>query len=163
MVSTWGFLCVGLTLSTILYLIEKRFWRHWLGWLTAAGLAVFSGSVAMLVDTPGTLGSEEIFNVFPMRDLILFSMIVLGMIFQTFASAVHDRKARTIEARRRNPNSKRPPMDLDWWEGALPLFVAVPTFFALLSQVEGLPVSAMTLTMAFQNGFMWRAILQQSV
>lgn len=161
MIPPVNFLLIGIIGIGMIWLLERRFWKHWVGWLAAMAVAIGAVLVVMLLNPPRVLGSSSWYYQTPWREVILFLFMVLGMLSEAISFAVQERRRRTLERRQTNPRAKPGRLDLDRWEMALPLLVAVPVFLALLSQVEDESVGPLTLAMAFQNGFMWRAILKK--
>jgi cell division protein FtsW (lipid II flippase) len=155
------FLMVGVFGVLAIALIEWRFWRRWLGWVLVTSGCLLAVCVLSLKGFDVTLGRVDWYNRFPFRDVIFFLLMCLGMIAQALSSALSERRARTAERRKTDPEAPPAPLRIDRWELTLPALVAVPVFFALLAQLERQDVTTTALAIAFQNGFMWKAILHQ--
>lgn len=143
------FLTLGLALGAMIWMIERRYWNspiRFVALLASLGLCVF---LLMIFREPVFLGETAWYERRPFRELILFLLMTLGMMAYGIRELAR-RKRRRVQDRKWN-----------WWEIAYPLLIAVPTFAVLLTQARGRALDAQLVTLAFQTGFFWKAMLAE--
>jgi hypothetical protein len=144
------FVCIGIVGTAALALISLTGWRWWLRALIALGTTTLIG-LLLTPGGPALLGAEDRwFNTSPFRELILFSLMLVGMIARVLSVA--------IENRGRNNNKG---VVVDRWDFVYPMLFAVPTFGALLSQTHSETLALTNVILAFQTGFFWQTILKK--
>jgi hypothetical protein len=89
----------------------------------------------------------------PFRELLLFALMLSGMAARVLSLAIERRGAAK--------DNKLPPVTVDRWEFVYPMLFAVPTFGALLSQVQAETLTLVNVVLAFQTGFFWQTILKR--
>jgi hypothetical protein len=128
----------------------QRRLRWW--WRSAAALVVTAAIAIVTAPTaPPTLGPEASWwNNSPYRELILFALMLVGMVARVLSVAIESRKT-----------NKEAGLSVDRWVFVYPMLFAVPTFGALLSQIQTEVLALTHVVLAFQTGFFWQTILKK--
>ena len=159
---TLGFLALGIPLAFVILGTRAegpsvRFGLIITGVLASLLVAVYLGEETFLSSTPWYQES-------PWKEGILLFAMVLGMAARSLDQAIELRRERISELEKSEGESleEKPKLTLDPWDFSRPFLVALPTFGALLSQVDGEVLSWMLVVLAFQTGFFWQTILKRS-
>jgi hypothetical protein len=99
-------------------------------------------------------GPSHVFQQTPVKELIFFVAMILGMVAKYFWDLIEERRKAPPD-----PHSGRRPLHFDPWECIQPLLVAGIVFGAILSMLKELTVPSVLLS--FQNGFFWQTILKK--
>jgi hypothetical protein len=158
--SIWLIIIAAIGLVALLILGRSRlpWWAQGGGSLIVT--AVIIGSFYWASE-PSALGWEfglAQLNESPLRELILFLVMLLGMMARMLSLAIEQRRTAKAAGRRPNPQLG---LKLDRWDFVYPTLFAVPTFCGLLSQLPAQILSWAILALAFQNGFFWQTILKR--
>jgi len=134
---------------------------HWKWWLKGVFAIVASLVVVLLerVAAPTTLGPSTILiylSQSPIREFLLFAIMLLGMMARMLSLAIEERRTHL----KRSEAGANPKIRIDRWEFVYPMLFAVPTFGALLGQLQTDALSVPAVTLAFQNGFFWQTLLK---
>ena len=161
MATLWFWVVAAVGMS-ILILFGGFRWRWWVkGMLAiAAPLAIV---VLALIAKPTTLGPPTFFSFFnqsPVREFALFTIMILGMMARMLSLAIEERRAKLAKAIEGAPDQK---LRIDKWEFVYPMLFAVPTFGALLAQLQTEFLSIPAVALAFQNGFFWQTLLKRKL
>jgi TctA family transporter len=157
-----GIAAVGVLCLTLVGLSRLNWWLR--GLLTIAVCCVV-GLFAKRVGTPTTLGDErltfvELANLSPIRECLLFVIMLLGMMARMLSLAIEERRTR-VKALELDEEKEK--LRIDRWEFVYPMLFAVPTFGAIISQLQSEKLSIVATTLAFQNGFFWQTIIKRNV
>lgn len=110
-----------------------------------------------------TLGPDNAwYNTSPMRELIVFGLMIAGMVARYFHQAIDRRREKIAALKLAGDDSAIPGIDFDFWEFSYPFFVSVITYGALLSQIGDASLTISTTTLSFQFGFFWQTLLSNS-
>jgi DMSO reductase anchor subunit len=101
-----------------------------------------------------TMGPNHTFQASPLKELIFFAAMILGMVAKYFWDLIEERRKTTPDDR-----SGRRPLHFDTWEFIQPLLVSGIVFAALLSMLKELTLPSVLLS--FQNGFFWQTVLKK--
>lgn len=154
------FIPCGVVLSVALWAAQRSTWSVWMR-VVLVLLLLAVASVYVYLATPNliTLGPEAAwYNVTPIREALLFLIMLTGMAARYFTQEIEARRVRMEQARRKGIDAK-PGLEFDIWEFAYPLFFSVVTFGALLSQIKETTLSLASLILSFQTGFFWQTLL----
>jgi hypothetical protein len=137
---------------------------RWNWWLKGALSIVASFIVVLfeMIAAPATLGSSTILgflNQSPTREFLLFAVMLLGMMARMLSLAIEERRTHLM----RSEAASNPELRIDKWEFVYPMLFAVPTFGALLSQLQTESLSVPAVTLAFQNGFFWQTLFKSKL
>lgn len=145
------FVVVGVVGTAALFAASFLPWRWW--WRALLALAV-TVIVAVLLSSSGPvqLGNEWWFNTSPYRELILFALMLVGMAARVLSLAIEQRKTENEPAGLR----------VNRWDFIYPMLFAVPTFGALLSQLNAETMTLPNIVLSFQTGFFWQTILKRA-
>jgi hypothetical protein len=136
---------VGLLLAAVFRL------KGW--WSALVGLAVaIVVAVVFHLGQPVTLGREHWYDVSPVRELILFVLMLGGMAARVVSLAIE--RAQT--------GGGTPTPQMNKWDFVYPMLFAVPTFGALLSQVAADTLTTANVILSFETGFFWQTILKSA-
>jgi hypothetical protein len=147
-----SFLAVGIIGTLSLVLVSYRKWPWWVAVLVAFAL---TGIVTLLLGSPGPvhLGSQTWYDTSPNRELLLFALMLLGMVARVISLAIEQHKLSSAPVAN---------LQINRWDFIYPMLFAVPTFGALLSQLNAEVLSLPNVILAFQTGFFWQTILKKS-
>lgn len=137
---------VGLLLADLLRL------KGWWGVLAGLILAIAVAAVVFHFARPITLGREHWYNISPVRELILFVLMLSGMAARVVSLA--------IERAQTGGMTGTPQMNK--WDFIYPMLFAVPTFGALLSQISAESLTIANVILSFETGFFWQTILKSA-
>jgi hypothetical protein len=147
------FIIVGIVGTAALTCVSFTKWRWWVRGLVALAATVIV-AIMMAVPSPQQLGpTTRWFDESPFRELLLFALMLLGMAARVLSLAIERRAVATAETRAH--------VKVDRWEFVYPMLFAVPTFGALLSQVQSDTLTLANVVLAFQTGFFWQTILKR--
>jgi uncharacterized membrane protein YhdT len=138
---------VGLIVLLIAHALKIR-------WMYAVLMAVVVTAliaIAFRAAGPAKLGPERWFNVSPIRETLLFVLMVFGMVARVVSEAIE---------RQRNTAGVAVTPQVSRWDFVYPLLVSVPTFGALLSQTSGDTLTTPIVVLSFQTGFFWQTVLK---
>ncbi|MDW4500596.1 hypothetical protein R5H30_21620 [Sulfitobacter sp. D35] len=102
-----------------------------------------------------TLSSETWYERSPIRELILFGVMALGMLARMLSLSIENRR----EFKKKNPGKTPGALDLDAWDLVYPFLSSSICFGALMQATSEEHLGALTLCFAFQNGFFWQTIV----
>jgi len=105
------------------------------------------------------LNNEVWYNVSPWKEIILFSLMILGMFARTLSKAIEERRLRL---KKNTADSGDSSLKLDVWEISYPLLFSIPTYGALLSQIGDNSINVASIVLAFETGFMWQTLLKSN-
>jgi hypothetical protein len=144
------FIIVGVVGTVALAAVSFTPLRWW--WRSAIALVVTTAIAIMLAPGgPLTLGPEASWwNTSPWRELILLALMVVGMIARVVSVAIEKRGSTKAAA-----------LSVDRWDFVYPMLFAVPTFSALLSQIQAESLALTHVALAFQTGFFFQTILKK--
>src|SRR5229473_2244439 len=92
-VSMLTYIFVAGSLFISLLILSRRTWSSFLRW----PLALFVATIALLFFTllsPVFLGSGPWFDASPWREVLLFVLMLLGMVFRSLSAAIDKRRPR---------------------------------------------------------------------
>lgn len=144
-------------------------------WLIGAAIACVLGALALpgrvarvlsgglglglllvaLVAGPVFLGGGAWYERSPVRELLLFLLMGLGMVARMLSMAIEERRA----ARARAEDGRAPSLALDRWDLVYPFLSSAICFGALVEAAGGRDFDLLLAIFAFQNGFFWQTVL----
>jgi hypothetical protein len=147
----WFFI-IGIVGTLALVLVSYLKWRWWVAVLVAFAL---TWTVTLFLGYPGPvhLGSQHWYDTSPTRELLLFALMLAGMASRVLSLAIEQHKLGSAPAAN---------LQINRWDFIYPMLFAVPTFGALLSQLNAEVLSLPNVILAFQTGFFWQTILKKS-
>jgi hypothetical protein len=160
MIAVVGFIVVagiGVLLLSLADLLPVRYW--WRATpallLTAAVLLLADRNWSVVTLGPSSFELKSILTNSPIREFILFVLLLTGMIARVVSLAIERRETNGVVT----PATS---LNIDRWQFVYPMLFAVPTFGALLSQLPTPNLSIADSVLAFQTGFFWQTILKKS-
>jgi drug/metabolite transporter (DMT)-like permease len=158
--SNW-MIVAGASLAVILWFLERKGVLRLLT-LVAAVLGILVVSVAFFVfQEPSSLGPEDWFDQSPVREMIFFLTMAIGMTAYTLTVAIEKRRAQLAEWRSGGQKGAKPGIELDAWEFSYPFLFSTMTFGGLLAQIGDVGVEVSTIVIAFQTGFFWQTVFDK--
>lgn len=148
----FSYVCQGISILLILIAAFSTFSWALRTLLAVAGIGLLASS---LVVGPVFLGNNPWYDSSPWKELIAFSLMVLGMASRTLSLAIEKRRAQLAAGKTPGP------MMIDKWEAVYPFLVSFITFGGIQSQVSDQHLGVPMLVFAFQNGFFWQTLIGQ--
>jgi hypothetical protein len=154
-----SFLILGLVLIVSLAMLQFVVSNWWLRALGAIIISLIAAWVVAQLSGPIWLGpdDENWYDASPYAEGILFSLMVLGMGARLLSLAIEQRREKLKSLA---VDVHAPALRIDRWEFVYPMLFAVPTFGAILSQIDSPGLSVAAVILAFQTGFFWQTVLK---
>jgi hypothetical protein len=153
-VGPFWFITIGIVGTVALAAVSFAKWRWWVRALIALAATALVMSMMAFPNSPSLGPGAHWWNESPLRELLLFALMLSGMAARVLSLAIERRGAAK--------DGKLPPVTVDRWEFVYPMLFAVPTFGALLSQAQAETLTLVNVVLAFQTGFFWQTILKRA-
>ncbi|WP_171236315.1 hypothetical protein [Ruegeria sp. HKCCA6837] len=118
-------------------------------------LAILFFAIA-IVSADRFLSGDSWFERSPVREMILFALMGLGMIARMISLAIEERSAKRAKL---EAGEATPDLRIDGWDILYPFLSSSICFGALTETVSSMVMSLPVLLLAFQNGFFWQTVL----
>ena len=124
------------------------------------GITLSLGLVAIMVAWSGRLvflgngGQESVIDRSPVREIIIFLMMSLGIAARVLSKAIEERKKASAS------ETLKGVLAVDRWDFLYPFLMSFMTFGVIYQQLSGSVVSIASMTLAFQNGFFWQTVIK---
>jgi len=158
--SVLTFVVLGVLLSALIWLLQRRQWKAWIRFLWAAGIFLCLALVIYPQAGPVTLGTEHRwYQTSPLVEGWFFLLMLAGMGARYVTKAIEVRREKIAELSKQDAPFDKPGLEFDVWEFSYPLLVSVVTYGALLTQLKDHTLTAGNAILSFQTGFFWQTLL----
>ena len=110
-----------------------------------------------------SMGSDDHWwDLHVVKEVVLFIIMLLGMAVGNFARAIEHRRPRLGAWIKRGRKGDAPKLELDTYEFLYPFLFSFLTFSGIAEVTKDKTLTFSLLTIAFQNGFFWDAIVSNA-
>ena len=151
------FIFICLCVAIILFVAERRkttLLKKMIGVIVF--LVIYMGFFYFVYGVD-TLSGDVWYKDSPFKEIILFIIMSIGMIFSVINKAIDNRPSKNKGGEYSNK------IYIEKYSLLKPFLFSVMVFGALMTQVGEQGLALSTITMAFQTGFFWPAVLKENL
>jgi len=156
------FILIGIQFALIVGIVQKKF-KLYIKISTTLLLLLSIIFIIFLNTQPIMLGKDSWYNNTPVKEIILFLIMLSGIIARYFTKLIEERREKISELIKTGASFEKPELEFDLYEFMYPIFISVITFGSLMSQIEIKTLVLSNIILSFQTGFFWQTLLSRKI